>query len=120
VALQARENPDAFERRYFRFGVRDALAATLAECLDAHKVLTNTLTAQALGGSPQTTTGDPKVSRCSQSNGADAAPQFQSIEEIAVLLDKDGKIQRMLAHEALGKFGIALFKRFDNAQMIDD
>lgn len=35
-------------------------------------------------------------------------------------LDVRGQIQRMLAHQAFGEFGVALFQRLDDAQMIGD
>ena len=42
------------------------------------------------------------------------------MEEVAVFFDMRGKVQRVLAYQALGKLGIALFECLDDVHMIDD
>jgi hypothetical protein len=42
-----------------------------------------------------------------------------SFQEIAVLLDVRGEIERMLAHEALGELGVALLQRLDDPHVVD-
>src|SRR5258706_6119203 len=44
----------------------------------------------------------------------------RSGQKIAIRFDEGGKIERMLAREALGKFGIAPLQRLDDAQVVDD
>ena len=41
-------------------------------------------------------------------------------EKIAIAIDVRRKIERVLARQALGQFGIAPLQRFDDLQMIDD
>src|SRR5215469_1831470 len=62
-------------------------------------------------------TGDPKVSRFASSSQRWLSA---SVKEIAVLFNINREIERMLAHELFRQFGVALFQRLDNAQMIDD
>src|SRR6185312_6496778 len=45
---------------------------------------------------------------------------MESIEEIAMLFDVGGEVERVLAHQPLGELGVPLFQRFDDAHVIDD
>ena len=46
--------------------------------------------------------------------------RFIQPEKVAISIDMRGQIERVLAREPLGQFGIALLERLDNLQVIDD
>src|SRR5690242_222734 len=65
----------------------------------------------------QNKNGGPRVRRSCQKA---ARRGRRSVEEVAVLLDIVGQVQRVLTHQPLGQLRVALFQRLDDAQVIDD